>query len=90
MFAAFDKAAEMAGPSVQGHLVHLHAQLSAILADGLASGVWPGVTADSAEDVFTAISPFSHPALVQANGAADRSTQLARVIDLIDAGLRST
>jgi AcrR family transcriptional regulator len=90
MFAAFDKAAEMAGPSVHGHLEHLHAQLSAILADGKAAGVWPRVTDQSAEDVFTAISPFSHPALVQANGAADRSGQLGRVIDLIDAGLRSS
>ncbi len=90
MFAAFDKAAEMAGPSVQGHLAHLHAQLTAILADGKATGVWPAVTEHSAEDVFTAISPFSHPALVQANGAADRSEALARVIDLIDAGLRSS
>jgi AcrR family transcriptional regulator len=90
MFAAFDKAAEMAGPSVAGHLAHLHAQLTAILADGRTAGTWPGVTDHSAEDVFTAISPFSHPALVLANGAADRSAQLARVIDLIDAGLRSS
>lgn len=89
MFAAFDKAAEMAGPSVRGHLEHLHAQLSAILADGKAAGVWPGVGPDSAEDVFIAISPFSHPALVQASGGADRSAQLGRVLDLIDAGLRT-
>ncbi|MDQ0463643.1 AcrR family transcriptional regulator [Caulobacter ginsengisoli] len=90
MFAAFDKAAEMARPSVAGHLAHLHAQLTAILADGKAAGLWPGVTEHSALDVFTAISPFSHPALVLADGATDRSAQLARVIDLIDAGLRSS
>lgn len=94
MFAAFDKAAELVGDegtggAVAAHLAALHAQLARIIADGKAQGVWPAPSPTAAADVFTTLSPFSHPAMVQADGAADRSDQLVRVVDLIDAGLRA-
>jgi AcrR family transcriptional regulator len=89
MFAAFDKAADQAGAAVRAHLAALESQLAAIIADGKEQGVWPAPTVTAAADVFTALSPFSHPAIVQASGAADRSEQLVRVVDLIDQGLRA-
>lgn len=89
MFAAFDKAAEHAGGAVRGHLEALESQLKAIIADGKAQGVWPAPTPTAAQDVFAALSSFSHPGIVQANGAADRSAELERVVKLIDAGLRA-
>jgi AcrR family transcriptional regulator len=88
MFAAFDKAADQAGAAVRAHLEALDAQLAAIIADGQAQGVWPAPTPTASQDVFTAISAFSHPGIVQASGAADRSEELVRVVKLIDAGLR--
>ena len=88
MFAAFDKAADRAGGGpVEAHLDALRDQLRIILEDGAAEGRWPGVGPTSAQDVFTALSPFSHPAVVLADGAADRSEQLRRVVRLLDAGL---
>jgi AcrR family transcriptional regulator len=88
MFAAFDKAADQAGNAVRAHLDALEGQLAAIIADGKAQGVWPAPAATAAADVFAAISAFSHPGIVQSSGAADRSEQLTRVVDLLDMGLR--
>lgn len=89
MFAAFDKAADRAGNAVKAHLDALDAQLAAIIADGKAQGVWPNPAATASQDVFAAISAFSHPGIVQANGALDRSEQLIRVVNLIDRGMRA-
>ena len=89
MFAAFDKAADRTGNAVQAHLSALDAQLGAIIADGRAQGVWPNPAPTASQDVFAAISAFSHPGIVQANGAADRSEQLLRVVNLMEAGLRA-
>lgn len=88
MFASFHKASSGAGVSTGEHLTVLRAQIDAILQAGKAQGLWPAVTDSTADDVFTALSPFSHPVLVQADGAADRSAQLSRVVDLLEAGLR--
>lgn len=97
MFAAFDKAAEMVsatgdkrdGGAVKRHLQALAGQLDRIIADGRTQGRWPAPSPTAAADVFTALTTFSHPAIVMADGAADRSAQVERVVDLLDAGLRA-
>jgi AcrR family transcriptional regulator len=94
LFRAFDSSTFKLSPAASSHLAYMHAQLGALIAEGIASGeLQPGDPAQIAARLFEASLAFHHPRLVaerlDQDEARDREAQLGQLLDLLLAGLKA-
>ncbi len=90
LFATYHALATDAATAIADHLAALKAQVTHILADGVAEGVFRiADPAAAAVAVLTATVDFHHPAHVRAAGGRNRETEARQVIRLVVAGLKA-
>lgn len=89
LFATFQQLTSQAREVVSAHVDHLSAQVSAIVAEGVAKGDFTPVAADRAgRAVLQATAFFHHPAHAGEWDHPDLDEQLDATLDLLVDGLR--
>ena len=89
LFANYHALAEQVRGVVGTHLATLQAQVTRIVADGMADGEFASGDAQAtAEAILDASLRFHHPHHVRESGGRDRSPELLRLLALLVAGLR--
>lgn len=90
LWANYDIGAARTSPTVCGHVGIIRSQVAAIIAAGIAAGMFPRVDLDACVDsFFNATMAFHHPRLVAEEGARERREELDRILDLMLDGLKA-